>query len=237
MKKTALVTGGAKRIGRQIALALAEKGFNVAVHFNTSRTEAKSIEKQIKAKKMDCLLISADLTDHHQVEKIIPEVIKGLGSLSLLVNNASVFERKIFLDTTKDIFDHHLNVNFKAPFFLTQAFAQQVREGQIINIMDTKVTGMSRHYFNYTLTKKFLYEFTRMAAKDLAPNIRVNGICPGLIMPSEKMNDAMIELVIKKTPMQKKGEVRQIVSALNFFLDNDFITGEVIFVDGGKHLG
>ncbi|MFO7889849.1 MAG: SDR family oxidoreductase [bacterium] len=236
MKKTALVTGGAKRIGRHISLALADKGYNIALHYNTSKAESKAVQDEIKAKNVDCILLQADLGDDQQVEQIIPKVLKNFEGLDLLVNNASVFERKTFLNTSRNTFDLHFNVNCKAPFFISQAFAQQVSEGHIINILDTKITKMSKYYFSYTLTKKLLYEFTGMAAKALAPCIRVNGICPGLIMPAEKMTDSMIASMIKKTPLKKKGDVEQVISALSFFLENDFITGEVIYVDGGRHL-
>jgi len=236
MKKSALITGGAQRIGRQISLALADQGYIIALHYNASKAEAKSVEKEIKEKKGDCILLQADLNDHRQVEKLVSEAVKGIGTLDLLINNASVFERNTFLDTTQDVFDRHFNINFKAPFFLTRAYARQSGKGHIINILDTKITRMSKYYFSYTLSKKILYEFTRMAAKELAPHIRVNGICPGLIMPAEETNKSMVESLIKKTPLKKKGEIDQIISALDFLLKNDFVTGDVIFVDGGRHL-
>lgn len=236
MKKAALITGGAKRIGRYLASALADKGYNIAIHYHTSEQEAKSVQNEIRGKNVDCMLLSADLMDDKQADHIIPEVLNNFNGLELLVNNASVFERKTFLDTSREAFDYHFRVNCRAPFFLSQAFAKQIDKGQIINILDTKISRMSKYYFSYTLTKKYLYEFTRMAAKSLAPQIRVNGICPGLIMPSEETDESMITSLIKKTPLKKRGDVDQVISALNFFLENDFVTGEVIFVDGGRHL-
>jgi len=234
--QSALITGGAKRIGRQISLALADRGYTIALHYNTSEEEAKSLEKEIRIKKRNCILLQADLNDEDQAEKLVSKAIKDIGVIDLIINNASVFERNTFPETTRDIFNRHLNVNFKAPFFISQAYASQTTRGHIINILDTKITKLSKYYFSYTLTKKMLYEFTRMAAKELAPHIRVNGICPGLIMPEETMKQSMLESLIKKTPLKQKGGVAYIVSAVNFLLDNEFITGDVIFVDGGRHL-
>ncbi len=234
--QSALITGGAKRIGRQLSLSLADQGYTIALHYNTSEEEAKSVEKEIRAKKRDVILLRADLNDVGQAEKLVSKAVKGIGALDLVINNASVFERNTFLETNRNIFNRHFNVNFKAPFFISRAYASQTATGHIINILDTKITTLSKYYFSYTLTKKMLYEFTRMAAKELAPHIRVNGICPGLIMPEKEMKQSMLESLIKKTPLKKKGDAAYIVSAVNFLLNNEFITGEVIFVDGGKHL-
>lgn len=236
LKAAALITGGAKRIGKSISLALADRGYNIALHYSTSESEAKKVKNRIIAKGVDCTLFQADLNQNSEIEKLIPEVLKQFINLNLLINNASVFERKTFTDTDMDIFNRHFNINFKAPFFITQSFAEHVSSGQIINILDTKISGPSKNYFIYTLSKKCLYDFTKMAARELAPDIRINGISPGLIMASENINPEIIESVREKIPLKNSGGIRQIIAVIDFLIKNKSITGEIIFVDGGEHL-
>jgi len=236
VKGAALITGGARRIGRAIVLSLAEKGFDVALHYRSSRSEAEEVAEAIKKIGRQCHLFRCDLNDMKDVSSLIPQVFKRFPDCNLLINNASIFKRARFTETDEPLFDRHFNINFKAPFFLSSDFAKHCSEGQIINILDTKVSRALIEYFVYTLTKKALSEFTRMAAKELGPRIRVNGICPGLILPSSELSEEDFQELGGRIPLQRTGSPESVVSAIHFLLDNTFITGETIFVDGGEHL-
>ena len=236
MVKAALITGGAKRIGKSIALSLAEKGYDIALHYRSSKESAEKTRNEIKNKDVTCTLFEANLSCLDETQRLIPDVVKTFPNLSLLINNASIFERISFLDTTPETFDRHFTTNFKSPFFLTQDFARICKNGQIINILDTKIFGTQINYFTYTLTKKILADFTQMAAKALGPDIRVNGISPGLILPSSKMSQSEFDRMGGKIPLQTTGNPDRIVQTVDFLLENSFVTGEIITIDGGEHL-
>lgn len=235
-KGTALITGGAKRIGRAIALSLADKGYSIALHYRSSRKEAETVAKEIRQRGALCDLFPCDFNDANDVSFLIPSVFKKFPDLNLLINNASIFKRAHLLETDFDLFDSHVNVNFKAPFFLSRDFAKCCSKGHIINILDTKISSTLVQYCIYTLTKKALFELTRMVAKELGPHIRVNGICPGLILPSSQQSDDAFKKMGLRIPLQRTGAPENVVSAVHFLIENAFITGECIFVDGGEHL-
>ena len=236
MNGTALVTGGARRIGRSIALSLAEKGFRIALHYRSSLKEAKEVARNIEQKGMECHLFSCDFNDMVDVQTFIPKVFERFPDCNLLINNASQFERAHLMDTDVDLFDRHFNVNFKTPFLLSRDFARHCRKGQIINILDTKISSTLIEYFVYTLTKKSLFEFTKLAAKELGPRIRVNAVSPGLILPSALQSKEDFEKMGARIPLGRKGDTENVVATIHFFIENSFITGECIFVDGGEHL-
>jgi NAD(P)-dependent dehydrogenase (short-subunit alcohol dehydrogenase family) len=235
-KGAVLVTGGAKRIGRAIALALAGRGYSIAVHYGSSEGDARELQAKIEAMNVRCRLFECDLADMRKVASLIPAVLERFPDLEILVNNASVFVPKRFLETKEDFFDRLFTVNFKAPFFLTRDFALHVKRGQIINLLDTKITKNLREHFVYALTKKALADFTRMAARELAPAIRVNGVSPGLILSPPGEDQGYLERAGKKIPMECFGSPEQIASAVCFLIESPFITGEIVFVDGGEHL-
>jgi pteridine reductase len=236
VKGTALVTGGAKRIGRAIALSLAERGYGIALHYRSSEAEAKDLAEEISRRGVECRLFRCDFANPADVRLLIPSVFERFPDCNLLINNASVFERVRLMETDDDVFDRHFNVNFRAPFFLSRDFARNCTEGQIINILDTKIMRMQTAYFAYTLSKKALSELTLMAAKELGPRIRVNGISPGLILPSSEMSTEDFTFMGSRIPLGKTGNPANVVSAVHFLVENPFITGEIIFVDGGEHL-
>lgn len=233
---TALVTGGAKRIGGAIVLALAAKGCDIAIHCNYSKEEADRLKKEIQFLGRKCEVFCCNLGDMKQVAGLIPTVTKVFPDLRILVNNASVFERGGFLDSNEDFFDKTLNVNFKAPYLLSRYFAKYSGKGSIVNILDTKITKNIREHFVYAMSKKALAEFTTMAAKDLAPNIRVNAVCPGLILPPSGEGVEYLEKKSQSIPMKTFGSTKDIASAVCFLIENEFLTGEFVFVDGGEHL-
>ncbi|MCI0494751.1 SDR family oxidoreductase [candidate division KSB1 bacterium] len=236
MKGTAIVTGGAVRIGRAISLALAREGFDLVVHYNSSAEEAKEVEQAVQKYERRCHLIQCDFSSDKQVALFIPRVFEFFPNCNLLVNCASIFERARFMETDGDLFDRHFKINFRTPVMLSRDFANYAQEGQIINILDTKVARNLIEYFAYTLSKKALLEFTKMAAKELAPRIRVNGICPGLILPPAGETDEYLVKLSEHVPMKSKGNVNYVVSALIFLLKNNYITGDCLYIDGGEHL-
>ncbi len=236
MKKAAMVTGAARRIGRQIALSLAERGFDIALHYHQSEEEARRTADEIAALGAQCVLFKADLSDMAQVRELLPSVHSRFGGLELLVNSASIFERGGLLEMEEPFFDRNFTINFKSAVFLTRDFARLCRKGNVINMLDTKITKPSHELFAYTLSKKALAAFTMMAAAELAPDIRVNGICPGPILPPPGQPAEMLQKQIPKVPLRRLGSPKIIADAVLTLLDNDYITGQVLFVDGGQHL-
>ena len=234
---TALITGGTKRIGREISLALASKGFNIALHYNNAGAEAlDALTREIHKKGVECRPFKCDFADFKAVSTLIGEVLESFPDLEALVNNASIFEPSSIKETTEALFDSHLNINFKAPFFISKEFAQNVKQGNIINILDTKIKGNNPPYAAYLLTKKALSEFTRMAAIEFAPLIRVNAVAPGLILPHSGNDQAYFDKLVQKIPLKKRGYPEDIAKAVCFFIESKFITGETIFIDGGESL-
>lgn len=235
-KGAALVTGGARRIGAAIARALAQRGYDVALHYLSSREPAEHIAREIEGMGRRCRLFRCDLSDHDATAELMPEVREHFTDLSVLVNNASIFERGTLRDTGRDLFERHFNINFKAPFFLIQAFAEGCARGQVINILDTRVSRSDPHHAAYTLSKKALLELTRMAARELGPGIRVNGVSPGMILPPPGGVVDELERRSAALPLQRIGDTDNLTAAVLFVLDNPFVTGECIYVDGGEHL-
>ncbi len=235
-KQTVLVTGAAKRLGQAIVLYLADKGFNIALHYNQSKAEALKTAKQIYDKGGRCELFSCDLADSRQTQGLITEVYKAFPSLNLLINSASLFMPNTFGAVDLNLFEAHWNVNFRAPYILSCEFARLVKKGQIINFIDTNVVKYNSRYADYLLTKKTLAEFTKMAAVSWGPKIRVNGIAPGMILPPVNAQKDDRKLRAKKIPLQRVGDSQSIINTLDFLLKNTYLTGQIIAVDGGEQL-
>ena len=236
MKGTAIVTGGAKRIGRAIVLDLARHGYDIVFQYNTAGKEVQEVMQCVEKLGRRCFHVECDFNNMKQVSLLIPRIFEMAPHCSLLVNNASIFEQASLSETDYDDFDRHFNINLKTPFFLTRDFAKYCRHGHVINMLDTKVTRTQTGYFAYTLSKKALLDFTKMAARALAPNIRVNGIGPGLILPPPGEDDAYLDKLSANIPLKQKGSVEAVLAALHFLIDNPYVTGEAIMVDGGEHL-
>ena len=219
-----------------MARALAQSGYDIALHYLASAESAERTAAEIEELGRRCRLFRCDLDDHPEMTDLIPSVRKHFSHLNVLINNASIFERGTLAGTGRDLFERHFNVNFKAPFFLTQAFAEGCAQGQIINILDTRVSRSDPHHAAYTLSKKALLDLTRMAARELGPAIRVNGVSPGMILPPP--GGVMDELERRSAglPLKRTGNTANLVAAVLFLLDNPFVTGECIYVDGGEHL-
>ena len=235
-KGAALVTGGARRIGAAISLALARNGYDVALHYLNSVEAAERVADEIEGLGRRCRLFRCDLNDRRETANLVARVREHHSGLDVLVNNASLFERGTLADTGQDLLERHFNINFKAPFFLSQAFADGCARGHIINILDTRVSRSDPHHAAYTLSKKALLELTRMAARELGPAIRVNGVSPGMILPPPGGVADELERRSAGLPLKRIGDTDNVVAAVLFLLDNPFVTGECIYVDGGEHL-
>ncbi len=233
---TALVTGGAKRIGEAIALELATMGYSIALHYNRSQGSARTVAREIKKKGGRCELFACELTDATAVSQLISQVCRKFSKLNLLVNSASVFQTSKFNAKNLEIFDNHFNVNLKAPFILSSEFFRLCKKGQIINLLDSNIVKNRTSYISYLLTKKCLAEMTKLAAVEFAPHIRVNGICPGLILPPKGENNDYLARMSARVPLQRQGGVSHIRQSIRFLVENDYLTGQFIFNDGGEHL-
>jgi pteridine reductase len=236
----ALVTGGAVRIGRALALALAGQGARVAIHYGKSVEAAAMTLADIQNIGGNAAAFSADLSNLSQIEELVEKVSKRFGSLDLLVNSAATFAPTSFADTTEPLWDLHFAVNLKAPFFLSRAFARHVgtdRSGQIVNIADWRALRPDPECLAYSLTKAGIVAMTKGLALALAPNIRVNSIAPGAILPPHDRDEAYLEELAKRTPLKRHGSPEEVVKAMLYLVTAEFVTGQIIFVDGGKHLG
>ncbi len=236
MQKAALVTGGAKRIGKCIIESLVNKNYDIALHYNTSFQEAIGLKKKLEEKGVKCELFKCNLSNESEVSELINNAIDKFPHLSLLINNASVFKRATLFETELELYNETINVNIKAPFILIRDFARKVKKGQIINIIDAKISGNDSNYFAYLLSKKALKNMTLLSAKELGPHIRVNGICPGIILEPQGKNEEYLMKLSSKIPLKKKGNVEDIIEAIIFLENNEYITGQILYIDGGQHL-
>jgi pteridine reductase len=240
----ALITGAAKRIGREMALSLAAQGFDIVVSYNKSAVEAKKLAGEIVKKfGVRCEIFKADLIDQKQAKKLAEFMVKNFPHWNLLINNASIFHKSKFVTAPEAALVDNLNIHLISPLILAKEFAQNVakkkiQNAQIINMLDKNIMRVETNYFHYLLSKKSLAESTKMLALELAPTIRVNAVAPGFILNSvhEKNPSQETQNLIKKIPLQTKGEVENILQAVDFLLKNKFVTGQIIFVDGGASL-
>lgn len=239
MRKTALITGAAKRLGKAMAIHLAKQGWNIAIHFNTSELEAKRFcgELATSYPNQQFGIFRANLSVMSEVENLFPQVIPAMGTVDLLINNASVFEPATLAETTSDFLEQQMNVNFRAPFILTRNFARAFTSGVIVNFIDTRIVTNQSNFAAYSLSKKVLWEMSKMAALEFGPNIRVNGIAPGLTLPPEEKTEDYLWKLAGKIAMKRPGGVDPILKSLDYILNNDYLTGQLLFCDGGENLG
>jgi pteridine reductase len=239
MTQTALITGAAKRVGKAMALHLAAQDWNIAIHYNASEIDAELIQKELKSSfsNQQFELFRADLNNASEVETLIPTVVETMKTIDLLINNASVFGRGDFANTDTGFLDRQMNVNFRAPFILTRNYARLVKKGLIINFVDTRITNNKSNFAAYSLSKKALWEMTKMAALEFGPNIRINAIAPGLsLAPEEKGDDYLWKLAVN-IAMKRSGGLDPILKSLDYIVNNDYLTGQLLFCDGGENLG
>ncbi|WP_137127485.1 SDR family oxidoreductase [Roseomonas sp. HF4] len=237
--RTALVTGGARRLGRAMALALAESGFDVAIHFASSAVEAEATAADIRALGRRAVALRADLAREADVARLVPDATGALGPLGVLVNNASTFERDEWQDATRESWDRHMEPNLRAPFVLAQAFARALpkgREGAVVNLLDQRVWSMTPHFVSYTVSKAGLWALTQSLALALAPHVRVNGIGPGPALPSARQTAEQFARQCHSVPLRRGTSPDEVARALIAILCLPAMTGQMIALDGGQHL-
>lgn len=245
---TALVTGAGKRLGKAIALYLAKRGHDVAIHYGSSATEAEETAAEARAMGVQAATFHADLLDPAQVQALIPRIREQMGPLTVLVNNASIFEYDNIRTADLISWDRHIGSNLQAPFLLTQAFAAQAPratfdgaehcpQGLIINMIDQRVLKPTPEFMTYSIAKAGLWWLTQTSAQALAPDVRVNAIGPGPTVQGIRQSDSHFANQRAATILQRGAGPADIVAAVGYFLDAPSVTGQLICVDGGQHLG
>ena len=245
----ALVTGAGKRLGRAMALYLADRGYDVAVHYASSSKGADEVVDAIKTKGQNAVALQADLLDEDAIQWLFPQAVNALqGPIICLVNNASIFEHDTIGSATRDSWDRHIESNLRAPFVLTQAMAAQglapvmdeIDEpnaaGLVVNMVDQRINKLTPHFMSYTIAKMGLWAFTRTAAQALAPAIRVNAIGPGPTLQGGRQSAESFAQQRANTISGRGSNPVDITGALGYFLDAPAVTGQVLCVDGGQHL-
>ena len=238
--KAALVTGGGKRIGRALCLALAEEGYAVAVHHNRSAAEAQSVARAINDEGGRAIAIKADLMREEEVEALLPQAKAALGTIGVLVNNASTFEWDTALSVDRGSWDKAMEPNLRAPFVLSQAMARALPEdegGLILNMLDQRVWNLTQYFTSYTVAKAGLWTLTQTLAQAFAPRIRVNGIGPGPALPSPRQTQEEFDRMAASMPLGHGTSPEEICRAMTFLLHAPSVTGQMIALDGGQHLG
>lgn len=232
-----IITGGARRVGAMLALYFAKKGYDIALHYNNSQDEAIRVQEQVLALGRACEIFAHDLQDISGIPNLMAYIHAKMPHVNTLINNASVFERGEFMVTDEELFDRQFAINFKAPFFLTQEFARIFGHNvgvNVVNMLDTNIIGNGGSHFAYLLSKKAFADFTRMAARALGEKVRVNAVCPGIVLPSQEMDEAYMAKLKSSLPLKKNASVGQVVEAVYYLSQSAALTGQFIFIDGGE---
>jgi NAD(P)-dependent dehydrogenase (short-subunit alcohol dehydrogenase family) len=238
--KVALITGAACRIGSVIARDLARLNWAVAVHYRSSAAEAEAVVANIRAGGGRAIAIAADLMSEAETVALVGRAADTLGSVTCLVNNASLFERDEALTATRESWDRHMLVNLRAPFLLTQTLARQMPRGAggcVINLLDQRVWNLTPHFTSYTVSKAGLWTLTKTLAMALAPQVRVNAVGPGPTLPSRRQSAEQFQRQWSSLPLARPVAPQEICAAVRFLLDAPSVTGQMIAVDAGQHLG
>ena len=232
-RPAALVTGAATRLGLAFATALADRGCDIALHYHHSTEQALQQAALIRRRGVRCETFPFDLADDDP-GCLVEQVCHCFPRLQVLINSASAYDAGTIANTDRALLQKQFSVNFFAPYLLSGSFAKQVGCGSIINILDNKIAFQQYQYGAYLMSKKALAEFTKLAAIEFSPRIRVNGIAPGVVLPGETRTGDYIDWRIQGIPLQRQGRVEDLTRAMNYLLDSDFVTGQILFVDGGE---
>lgn len=237
--RVALITGGAVRLGRAIALALAGSGFDTAIHCNANTAAAEATAAEIEALGRRTAVLQADLSREADTAGLIARAVAALGPVGVLINNASTFERDSWHDTTRASWDYHLEPNLRAPFVLMQQFANALpaaAEGVVINMLDQRVWSLTPHFVSYSVSKAGLWALTQTMALALAPRIRVNGIGPGPALPSARQTQQQFDQQAQSMPLGRGTTPEEVGRAAVAILSLPAMTGQMIALDGGQHM-
>ncbi len=237
--RVALVTGGARRLGSAIVVALADAGFDIAIHCRNTKEDADTLAAQVRSRRVRATVLTADLGDEAAVQGLLPAAAAALGPVGVLVNNASTFERDEWDDATRASWDRHMEPNLRAPFVLTQATARALPDaasGVVINIIDQRVWSLTPHFVSYTVSKAALWALTQQMALALAPRIRVNAIGPGPALPSPRQTPEQFARQCASVPLQHGTSPEEVGRAVIAILALPAMTGQMIALDGGQHL-
>jgi pteridine reductase len=234
--KTALITGASKRIGRAISLALAQEGVNIVIHYCNSKKQAQKLHADLTAHNVKSWLVRADFEKPKEPDLLIARTLKMTGSLDILINNASLFLPDTLKQMDFETLLRHIQVNAWAPLVLSRQFARLARKGKIINLLDSRIAGSDRSHVAYILSKHMLSVLTKMTALEFAPHFTVNGIAPALILPPRGKTQRYLKQMASTVPLKRHGDPYDVASTVIYLLKNDFLTGQIINVDGGLYL-
>jgi len=233
---TILITGAAQRLGKAIARACADNRFSVIIHYNRSKAAAEKLCNELAKMAVCAMPLQADLANIADYDDFIKKaIVLSADSLGGIINNAASFPEDTIDTMTYDSLNAALRINAWAPFALSRAFARHVHTGSIINLLDSRLPKFDRTHCSYSLSKHLLFAITMLCASEFAPEIRVNAVAPGLILPPAGETGSYVENLIDKIPLKKKGTAEDVAQAVVFLLRNNYITGEIIYVDGGRN--
>tara|TARA_B100000902_G_scaffold356049_1_gene369418 strand:- start:28 stop:780 length:753 start_codon:yes stop_codon:yes gene_type:complete len=233
-----IITGGATRIGAAIAKKFAGLNKEILIHYNKSKSKAESLKKELEKSGTKIFLVRGDLSKETDINKIIKFAKLKLKYFDCLINNASIFENDKLENFTTKSWEQHLKINLRAPALLTKAFSKNTRgkNNNIINIIDQRIFKLTPYFFSYTISKTGLYTLTKTSAMSFAPNIRVNGIAPGPTIKNKRQSDKHFKKQCLSTPLKKQVDINEICNAVDFFIKNRSITGQVLAIDSGQNL-
>lgn len=234
--QTAIVTGASKRIGRAIAMSLASEGMNVIIHFNRSEKEASELCELIKGQGVRSWTLSADFQKPEDYEFLLERALQHAGAIDALINSASIFPVDTLSDLTLRSLMRNIEINAWLPFLLGRSFARLVGRGSIVNLVDSRIVNFDWNHVGYILSKHVLAALTTMMALEFAPSITVNAVAPGLILPPPGKDESYLDERANTVPLRRHGDPRDIADAVVFLLKARFVTGETIYVDGGRNL-
>lgn len=234
--KTALVTGGAQRLGRAVCEGLAARGVQIAIHYNTSKAEAETFAGELSNAGIAAKIFQAELADANARNRLFASVTETFGQLDILINCASIFPEDTIHSADAQSIAHNHEVNAIAPLDLSRALAAQDIPGVIVNFLDTRIWDNDDKHVSYHLSKRTLFALTRMMAVQFAPKVRVNAVAPGLILPPAGKDETYLETLKHTNPLNAYGNADDIVRAVLFLVESPFITGQIVYVDGGRHM-
>jgi len=233
-----IITGGATRVGAAIAKKLSGLNKEILINFNKSKTKAVVLKNELEKNGTKVYLVKGDLGKESDIKKIIKFAKSKLKHFDCLINNASLFENDKLENFTNSSWENHINTNLKAPALLTKAFSKNIKKGNnnIVNIIDQRVFKLTPFFFSYTLSKTGLYTLTKTSAMSLSPNIRVNGIAPGPTLKNIRQSEKHFKKQYLATPLKRQVDVKEICNAVDFFIKNRSITGQVLAIDSGQNM-